>query len=232
LGKASVRLAGGDVRLLAGALLIVASVWGFVHVAGEVSEGDTQHIDETILRQFRHPDDVSKPRGPAWLPGAVRDITALGSATVLILFTLAVVVALAVRRQFHAVGLVLAATLGGRLLNVVLKAFFDRPRPELVLHLTDVRSASFPSGHAMDSAVIYLTLATLLARLVSPRALKIYFVAVALFLSFLVGLSRVYLGVHYPSDVLAGWMAGLAWAVLCWGVATWLQRRGTVERAR
>ena len=232
LGKASVRLAGGDVRLLAGALLIVASVWGFVHIAGEVTDGDTQRIDETVLRAFRHPDDLARPRGPAWLPGAMRDITALGSATVLILFTLAVGVALAVRRQFHAVALVLAATLGGRLLNLSLKTFFARPRPDLVPHLTDVRSASFPSGHAMESAIIYLTLAALLARLVVPRALKVYFVAVALFLSFVVGLSRVYLGVHYPSDVLAGWMAGLAWAVLCWGLATYLQRRGTVERAR
>lgn len=232
LGRASLRLAGGDVRLLAGALLLVASVWGFVHIAGEVTGGDTLRIDERILLVFRDPGDVTRPRGPAWLPGAMRDITALGSAPVLVLFVLAVVIALAVRRQYHGVALVLAATVGARLLNVSLKALFARPRPDLVQHLTEVRSASFPSGHAMDSAVIYLTLAALLARLVVPRALKLYFVGVALLLTFLVGLSRVYLGVHYPTDVLAGWMAGLAWSVLCWGVATYLQSRGTVEKPR
>jgi undecaprenyl-diphosphatase len=231
LGKASVRLAGGDVRLLAGALLTVTLIWGFVHIAGEVAEGDTQRFDEKIMLLLRHPDDIRQPRGPAWLPGAMRDIPALGSPPVMILFTLAVVVALAVRGQYHAVALVLGATLSGRFLNMYLKAFFARPRPDLALHLTEVRTASFPSGHAMESAIIYLTLAALLARLVVPRALKLYIVGVALFLSFLVGLSRVYLGVHYPTDVLAGWMAGLAWAVLCWGIATYLQRRGTVERA-
>jgi len=115
---------------------------------------------------------------------------------------------------------------------MALKGFYDRPRPDLVPHMTQVDSPSFPSGHAQESAVIYFTLAAMLARLVEPRRLKLYFLGLAALFSFLVGMSRVYLGVHYPSDVLAGWMAGLAWAVLLWTVASYLQRQGSVEPAK
>jgi undecaprenyl-diphosphatase len=231
VGRASLRLAGGDVRLLLAALFVVASVWGFIEIADAVSGGATQAFDEKVLRFLRETDDVSKVLGPRWLRGSMRDITALGGATVLVLVSLAVVVYLALRRQYHALALVLAAIIGGRLLNVALKALFDRPRPDVLFHLTEVNSPSFPSGHAMDSAVIYLTLAALLTRLVKTRVPKMYFIAIAMCATFLIGVSRVYLGVHYPSDVLAGWMAGLAWAVLCWAVATYLQRRGAVEKA-
>src|SRR5205085_9940078 len=106
---------------------------------------------------------------------------------------------------------------------------FDRPRPSVVPHLSHVMTSSFPSGHSLLSAVVYLTLGSLLARLVGPPRLKLYFLGVAVLLSFLVGLSRVYLGVHYPTDVLAGWAAGLTWAVLCWLLARYLQHRGAVE---
>jgi undecaprenyl-diphosphatase len=228
-GRTAVRLAGGDVKMLCGVLLAVAGAWAFVLIAGAVSEGSTQKLDERIMRGLRDAADISVPRGPAWLPEAMRDVTALGSSAVLVIFTLTVACALVVRRQLHALLLLLASTVGGVVLIVDLKAFFSRPRPDLALRLTEVGSTSFPSGHATESAVIYLTLAVLLSRMVAARALKLYFVAVALAFSFLVGLSRVYLGVHYPSDVLAGWTVGLAWAVLCWWVASYLQGRGTVE---
>jgi undecaprenyl-diphosphatase len=159
----------------------------------------------------------------------MRDLTALGSATVLVLFVLAVAGALLARRQHHALVLLLVAALGGMLLNILLKPVFGRPRPDAVLRLVEVKSLSFPSGHAMGSAIIYFTLAALLARLVEARALKLYFLGLAALLTFLVGASRVYLGVHYPSDVLAGWTVGLAWALLCWTVARYLQGRGSVE---
>jgi undecaprenyl-diphosphatase len=116
------------------------------------------------------------------------------------------------------------------LLSTVLKDLFGRPRPTVVPHLFYVSSASFPSGHSMLSAVVYLTLGSLLARLVEQRRLKVYFLSVALLLSFLVGVSRVYMGVHYPTDVLAGWSAGLAWGLLCDLVARWLQQHGAVEK--
>jgi undecaprenyl-diphosphatase len=218
-----------DARLLLSLLAVALSVWAFVLVAGLMTRGRVQPFDEQLMLRLRVDGHPSQPRGPEWLPGAMRDITALGGAPVLLIFVLAVAGALAARRQYHALVLLLAASAGGILLNDMLKDLFARPRPDLALRLTDVRSLSFPSGHAMQSAITYLTLAAFLARLVQARALKLYFVGFAVLLSFLVGFSRVYLGVHYPSDVLAGWCAGLAWALLCWTTASHLQRRGSVE---
>jgi len=116
------------------------------------------------------------------------------------------------------------------LLSGILKLGVDRPRPDLVPHLVEEYTASFPSGHAMLSAVVYLMLGGLLSRVEGPRCIKIYVLSVSLILTFLVGLSRIYLGVHWPTDVLAGWCAGATWAVLCWRVALALQRRGEIER--
>jgi undecaprenyl-diphosphatase len=221
-----------DALLLISLLIVVLCAWIFFKVADEVVDQDVQKIDEKILHALREPTSPNRPIGPRWLQGAVRDITALGSAPVLVLFVLSVAGALAARRQYHALWLLLGATLGGRLLNVLLKAVFARPRPDVALRLTEVDSMSFPSGHAMDSAIIYLTLAALLTRLVQPAPLKLYLLGLALLITLLIGLSRIYLGVHYPSDVLAGWVAGLAWALLCWTVATYLQSRGAVEQAK
>ncbi len=217
-----------DAVLLEALLGLVLCVWVFVGVADRVTEGHTQHLDEQILLSMRA-GSPSAPRGPAFLPGAMRDLTSLGSPSVLALFVLAVAGFLVVRSQYHALGLLLVATLGGVLLNAFLKHVFARPRPPLAFHLTEVQSMSFPSGHAMESAIIYLTMAALLARLVQPRLLRLYFIAVAFGLTLIVGVSRVYLGVHYATDVLAGWTAGLAWALLCWTAARYLQHRGKVE---
>jgi undecaprenyl-diphosphatase len=159
----------------------------------------------------------------------MRDITALGSPVVLVIVVLSSATWLWVRKQRNAVALLLASTLGARLMNAFLKGLFGRPRPDVELHLMTASSASFPSGHAMDSAAIYLTIAALLAQEVQPRSQRIYLVGLAAFMSFLIGVSRVYLGVHYPSDVLAGWCAGLAWALLCWTIARHLQKKGAVE---
>lgn len=128
--------------------------------------------------------------------------------------------------------LVLVATFSGLLVSLLLKHSFHRPRPELVPHLSYVYTSSFPSGHAMLSATVFLTLGALLGRFVQEPVLKAYFLVVAGILTFLVGVSRVYLGVHYPSDVLAGWTAGLAWALTCWLIAKAMQQRGVVEKAR
>jgi undecaprenyl-diphosphatase len=223
------RLEGADQRLLWSVLALLCCVWVFFWVADQVTHTRTQHLDEQVLRRLREPGPPWRPVGPAWLPDAMRDLTSLGSAPVLIFFVLAAAAALLARRQHHALALLLLATVGAQALNALLKDAFDRPRPELALRLADARSTSFPSGHAMDSAVIYLTLAALLARLVRHRPMKLYFLGLALLLSLIVGVTRVYLGVHYPSDVLGGWIAGLAWALLCWTVASYLQRRGSVE---
>ena len=232
MGRVLGRLADSDAVLLVRALLAVSAVWFFLAVASEVGEGETRHIDERIVRAFRSANDPAKPIGPPWVAGTMRDLTALGSNVVLLIFTGAVAVFLAVRRQSHALALVVVSTGGGFFLAQALKLVFARPRPDLVPHLAEVYSSSFPSGHSMFSAVVYLTLGALLSQLVEERALKAYFLGVACFLTFVVGLSRVYLGVHYPTDVLAGWSAGLAWAVVCWMAASWLQRRGKVEPPR
>lgn len=216
--------------VLVAALVPVVAAWVFVELADEVVEGETQTVDERVLRALRNPQDPADALGPVWVEEAFRDIAALGSVMVLALVVLAVLGYLALQRQYRAALFLVAATLGGLVLNSGLKTLIDRPRPDVVPHLAPVHTASFPSGHSMLSAVVYLTLGALLAQMMEGRLMKLYFVVVALVLSFLVGVSRVYIGVHYPSDVLAGWTAGLAWASLCWLVARYLQRRGAVER--
>jgi undecaprenyl-diphosphatase len=144
--------------------------------------------------------------------------------------TLAALGFLLIVRKRAAALLVLASVGGGTALSFAMKAAFDRPRPDLVEHGVEVATASFPSAHAMLAAVTYLTLGALLARVQPKRSVKAYLLGVAVVLTLLIGLSRVYLGVHWPTDVLAGWCVGAAWATACWLVAYWLQARGRVER--
>jgi undecaprenyl-diphosphatase len=213
--------------LMLGAVL---GLWGFFELADAVMEGSTRALDDRVLMLFREAGNPADPIGPLWLEDMVRDMTALGGVTVLLVITIAVSGFVLLQRQHHAFWLMLGAIGGGVALNLLLKGAIDRPRPELVPHLSYVATASFPSGHSMLSAVVYLTLAALLARLVATTRLKLYVIGVALFFTFLVGVSRVYLGVHYPTDVLAGWTLGLLWAVICWLTARFLQRQGKVER--
>jgi undecaprenyl-diphosphatase len=224
-------LGSADLVVHAAILAVVASAWVFVVLASAITEGTTQRFDERVVRMLRHPDDERDPLGPPWLEVMGRDITALGDVAILGLVTAAVAGYLWIVRAYHALWFVLTATVGGLLLSAILKALIDRERPDVVPHLSHVISSSFPSGHSLNSLVVYVTLGTLLARLVQRRRLKLYFLGIALLLTFLVGVSRVYMGVHYPTDVLAGWSAGLAWAFGCGLLARWLQRRGIVERS-
>ncbi len=218
-----------ELWVMGGLLVAAMSVWFFLELADEVMEGDSQRLDTWVVERLREPGDPSKTIGPDLLAEVALEITALGSNAVLALATLAVVGYLWLRRKRHAMWLVLASVAGGAIVSTLLKLGFDRPRPDLVPHLTPIRTASFPSGHAMLSAVVWITLGALLASLEESRRLKIYILSVALAITFLVGVTRVFLGVHYPTDVLAGWSAGLSWAILCWLVSRWLQRRGAVE---
>jgi undecaprenyl-diphosphatase len=222
-------IGGHELSVLLALLVIALSVWAFVAIADEVVEGDTVRFDEWSVRALRRADDPSTPIGPHWLNEVARDMTALGGVAFLSLLTATVVGFLWLRKMYGAGMLVVVATLGGLVVSTLLKWSFDRPRPSAVPHLSSVYTSSFPSGHSMLSAAVFLTLGTLLGRFVQERKLKAYFLLVALTLTTLVGLSRVYLGVHYPTDVLAGWSAGMAWAVLCWLVARLLQQRGAVE---
>lgn len=205
--------------------LVLGGLWAFAAVADEVVEGETHRIDRAIILMMRTSGDPSDPVGPDWVEELGRDITALGGMGVLIFLTIAVTGYLVLEGQHRVAGLVFAAIASGMLLNLGLKEGFDRPRPELVPYGARTYTSSFPSGHSMMSALTYLTLGALLAR-IHPRAhMKIYFLALALFLTIAVGISRVYLGVHWPTDVLAGWASGGTWAVLCWLLVLWLQQR-------
>jgi undecaprenyl-diphosphatase len=225
-------LARVEARTLLVLLLIAAPLWGFFAIASEVAEGETHGWDQALLLFLREPGDPNDPIGGGNVEEAMRDVTALGGATVLLLLTAAATGALALMRQARASLLLLAAVAGGQVLSHLTKGFFARPRPDLVSHEAYVHTASFPSGHSMMAAVTYLTLAAMLARATPSRRLKAYYLLLAALLTVAVGVSRVYLGVHWPSDVLAGWMIGAAWALLCYGVADWLGRRGAVEPER
>lgn len=206
-------------RLLIPLLIAAGIAWGFIELADEVDDGETRAVDERVILAFRSAD-ISDPVGPAWFEEAVRDLTSLGSNTVLAAVVLTVIGFLSLQRDWRAAFFTLAATASGLLASFILKEVFDRPRPDLIPHEVMVFTPSFPSGHAMISAVVYLTLASLLTRLMQRQRLKIYTMTAAVVLTTVIGASRVYLGVHWPSDVLAGWMAGASWALVCWLIAS------------
>ena len=203
----------------------------FVAVAALVGTGATRGFDERLIRQFREPNDPSEPVGPPWVADVGRDLTALGGGAAMTLLVSAVAGYLLMCRKRRAAVFLVATVVSGSILCTLLKDLFDRPRPELVPHLSYVSNASFPSGHSMQSAIVYLTLGAILAEFVKERRLKLYAVGVAVFLTLLVGASRVFMGVHYPTDVVAGWSLGMAWASGCDLWARRLQKAGQVEPA-
>ena len=172
---------------------------------------------------------VGTHRGPPQMEEIGRDLTALGGVIVLSLLTIFVVIFLMMRRMWNAMWLLIIATAGGAIVTTILKVLVARPRPEIFVHRSYATSGSFPSGHSMLSAVVYLTLGSLLARFTKDLRLRLYLLFVACLLTFLVGISRIYMGVHWPTDVLAGWAAGAVWASICWTIARILQVRGAIE---
>lgn len=212
--------------------LLAGGVWIFVELADEVGEGTTKDFDRQIMLALRNAVDKDDPLGPRWFEEFGRDITALGGVGVLVLLTSAVGGFLILQKKTHTAALIMAAALGALLVSSALKRGIDRPRPDLVPHGQAVYNKSFPSGHAMLSAAVYLTLAALLARAYKGRLIKAYLLLCASFITVAIGISRIYLGVHWPTDVLAGWTGGAVWALLCWTIAGYLQRRGKVEEAQ
>jgi undecaprenyl-diphosphatase len=216
-----------------GALLVltlaIAGFWAFAELADEVLEGATRNLDRDLLLLLRTPGDPDDPVGPDWVEEIMRDFTAMGGIALLTITTLAVAGFFLLQRKYASTLYLLVAVGGGLLLSAVSKNLFDRPRPDLVPYGSIVHTASFPSGHSMMAAVAYLSLGVLVARTLPQRRLKVYVLALAALVTILVGVSRVYLGVHWPTDVLAGWLAGVAWACLCMIGARWLARRGNVE---
>ncbi|MCB0095604.1 MAG: phosphatase PAP2 family protein [Caldilineaceae bacterium] len=224
-------LAHSEITILLAIAIVAGGTWAFIGIAGEVLEGDTHAFDERLLLALRNnPNDLGDPIGPPWFEEIMRDYTALGGVGVLSILTLGVIGYLLLAQKRQTALFVLVTIVGGMLVSLLLKGGFSRPRPDLVPYGSVVLTSSFPSGHSMLSASTYLTLGALLTRLQPNRRLKIYILAVAVLLTVLVGVSRVYLGVHWPTDVAAGWTAGAVWAALCWLVARWLQHRGAIER--
>ncbi|WP_375688627.1 phosphatase PAP2 family protein [Pseudooceanicola sp. LIPI14-2-Ac024] len=210
-------------------ILVAGGIWAFFALASEMLEGELHAFDETVLLALRTPGDPTDPIGGPRLEVAMRDLTALGGAVILTLITACVVFYLLLARQRGAALLLALTIAGGSLVSTLFKMGFDRPRPDLVPHGTEVLTASFPSGHSMMAAVTYLTLAVMLARAERARRIKVFYLVVAMVVTMLVGVSRVYLGVHWPSDVLAGWALGAAWALGVWLIARALERRGQIE---
>ncbi|MEP9358388.1 phosphatase PAP2 family protein [Sphingomonas sp. KR3-1] len=209
------------------ALFLLGLIW-FGH---ELTEGDGARIDQAILLAMRVPGHPTQPIGPAWLPSAVRDVTALGSTTVLTFLVLVAAIFLGLAGRLRTALLVVGATLLGSVAVETIRGVIARPRPELTGQLMEVTSRSFPSGHAALSAIVYLTLATLLFPVLPNRRVRAFAVIVALVLTVAVGVSRLYLGVHWPSDVLAGWAFGGVWAMLWWRIELELLSRAAGGRA-
>jgi undecaprenyl-diphosphatase len=194
-----------------------------------VAEGTTAALDEALLLVFREANDQATLVGPPWLEEMMRDFTGLGGVGFLTLITSSVIGFLLIARKPKAALAVALAIGSGLVISTLLKAGFDRPRPDLVPHLSLVYTSSFPSGHSMMTATVTLTLGTMLAQIFGKKRLRIYVLSICILITILVGVSRVYLGVHWPTDVLAGWLVGAAWAVLCGSLMLRLQLAGLAE---
>jgi undecaprenyl-diphosphatase len=204
----------------------------FLMLAGEVMEGDTLAFDTKIVRAFRQANDPSLPIGPAWTVTVLEDLTAMGGPTILTLVVLSIIGFLALQTRYRTALVIFITSASGEIVNYSMKAVFMRARPTIVPHLREAFSTSFPSGHAMESAIIYLTLGAMMMRIAERRVTKMYCLGMAFFLTFLVGLSRVYLGVHYPTDVLGGWIIGLFWASICWLAAQHFEAEAGIKAER
>lgn len=213
-----------EFTVLAALAVCAGGLFAFAAIVDEVLEGETDYFDRAILSALRAADDPADPVGPQWLEVVFRDLTALGGYTVITTIAIFAVGFLALLRRWRTIALFVLALVGGTILNNVLKYTIERPRPDLVNHLVEVQTLSLPSGHAMLSAVAYLTLGALVAQFQTSWSLKFYVVAAGVVLTILVGVSRVYLGVHWPTDVLAGWCIGAAWAMAFWLLARYLDR--------
>lgn len=178
-----------------------------------------------MLLGLRDQADPTDPAGPYWVQQMATDITSLGSYTLLTLLVMLVAGFLVLEKRSASAALLVGSALSATVLSNALKLWIDRARPEELLHLVNVSSPSFPSGHAMLSATIYLTLGALMARGCERRVLRHLFLGAAITITVLVGASRVYLGVHWPSDVLAGWSVGALWAWGCWTLASRVEKR-------
>lgn len=217
-----------NVLLYVGCAVAAALLTVFGILADQVVEGDTADFDRSVLMLFRDPATPQLPIGPAWFNESVRDVTALGSFPVLGILVIGIVLHLLMTGSRRTGLLIAISVIGGSIISMTLKALFDRPRPDFT-GAVDVFTSSFPSGHATTSAVVYLTIGVLLAQRARTWPARILYLFGAVVLVAAIGMSRIYLGVHFPTDVLAGWSLGAAWALICLAIGHALRRRGTFE---
>ena len=197
-------------------LASAAGIFGFLKLASEVREEEFRHYDEAILLMMREPGNPADPVGSIRIEEMARDLTALGSFTIL---TLVAIIGLSValfagRRKLALAGLI--SVLSGMAVMNLLKSSYARARPDVVGHATSFHNESFPSGHATMASIVYLTLGIMVARTQPRKRVRVFVTALSILITFSVGISRIYLGVHWPTDVLAGWALGTVWAVLFW----------------
>lgn len=213
-----------EARLITAFVVVAIALLAVIRMGSEISEDGTSGFDRWLILALRRPGDLGQPIGPAWLRPGFVDITALGAVTALTLLTLTAIGYLITTRRYRTAALIAASTITGSLVGQILKFVFARARPTLVPHFVEIKTLSYPSGHAVNSAVVFLTLGALLARAEPVRRTRIYIVTVAILFTVLIGCSRVYVGVHWPTDVIAGWAIGGSWALLWWAIATRAQR--------
>lgn len=218
-----------EILIMTGTLFLLLFFWGGIELRDLFIVDRAQQFDEWLLVSVRDAENPQYLFGPHWVDEAVRDVTALGGPAVLTFMVIVVLVYLLLQKSYRAATLVVIATAGGLLISLLLKDFFLRDRPDIVPALMVETSPSFPSGHSMISAIVYLTLGSLLTRLETSPRIRVYIISIAIFVAALVGISRVLLGVHYPTDVLVGWITGFFWASICWFFMFALQEQGVVE---
>jgi undecaprenyl-diphosphatase len=207
-------------RIESGVLILVIAAagafWSFFNIASEVNEGETKALDTHLLLMLRNAAEPSDPIGSRAVQESLRDVTALGGVTVITLVTTVALLAFLMHRKLWHAAIFAGTVLLAFVSSELLKDAYDRPRPNLVPHGSYVYSSSFPSGHSTLSAAVYLTLAMLISSLEPNRGTKSLVFVLAGLLVVGIGFSRVYLAVHWPSDVLAGWCLGAAWALAAW----------------
>ncbi len=208
-----------DPLLVRTLVLIALCLFGFLLLATFVTRGATQQFDNEILRDVRKLVELPTRPGHVWGEESIVAITSLGATITLVLASCVTLGFLVMTRKWHAALVLVLVLSGAGALNQSLKPYYDRSRPDAVTHIQHVETKSFPSGHALLSTSVYGTLGAIGISLLRARCLRIYLLVITICLPFLIGLSRIYLGVHYPSDVLAGWLVGTAWWLACWLLA-------------
>lgn len=193
-------------------MLCLLGIFSFAELASEVLEGESKYIDTQILKLLRDQNNI--PLGPSWLQEVMRDLTALGGIGILTLITITSALYMIILKKNALAIYIIVAIITGILFSTFLKLGFNIPRPDIISHCSLAIMSSFPSGHSLMAALVYLTLGVLIAEIQSTFSAKLFIIGLMIFITMLVGISRLYLGVHWPSDVLAGWIAGTVWALM------------------